>query len=160
LDGDWPRVNPGLQLLNGLAAWEWVGILLARGVVGLLFLLSGTGKLFRVQGRQRMVETLRGAGIPFPELNALLVSTVEFVFGALLLLGALTPLACVMLSGVMVVALVTARIPGIQARSVTGWLGEFLYLPELLYLVLLIWLFFAGPGWFSVDRCLIQGASA
>jgi putative oxidoreductase len=87
------------------------------------------------------------------------VSTVEFVGGSLLLLGALTPLACLMLSGVMVVALATARIPGIHASSVTGWLGEFLYLPEVLYLVLLIWLFLAGPGWLSVDQCLVRGRS-
>jgi putative oxidoreductase len=150
-------VVPGLHLLDGLPSWGWVGILLARLVVGLLFLLSGSGKLFSVPGRQRMVKTLQEAHVPFPEVNALLVSTVEFVGGGLLLLGALTPLACLMLSGVMVVALATARIPGIHASSLRAWLGEFLYLPELLYLVLLIWLFFAGPGWLSVDQCLLRG---
>ena len=72
-------VIPELQLLEGLASWEWVGMLLARVVVGLLFLLSGAGKLFRVPGRQRMVKTLQEAGVPFPELNALVISTVEFV---------------------------------------------------------------------------------
>jgi hypothetical protein len=60
-----------------LREWEWVGILLARLTVGLLFLLSGRGKLFRNDRRQQMQNTLREAHIPFPELNALLVSVVS-----------------------------------------------------------------------------------
>ena len=67
--------------------WEWVGILLARFAVGLLFLLSGAGKLFRSDRRETMLQTLREAGIPFPQFNASFVSVVEFVFGLLLVLG-------------------------------------------------------------------------
>ena len=95
------------------------------------------------------------AHVPFPELNALLVSTVEFVFGLLLVLGAITPLACAMLSGVMVMAIGTTAVRGIKATSPLGWLSEFLYLPEVLYLVILLWLFLSGPGWFSVDRLIL-----
>src|SRR6266567_5124571 len=90
--------------LSELHVWEWVGILVARVVVGLLFFLSGRGKLFVPERREQMRETLVAAHVPFPKLNALLVSTVEFVCGTLLILGALTPIACVMLSGVMVMA--------------------------------------------------------
>src|SRR6266567_3025589 len=80
--------------LSELHVWEWVGILVARVVVGLLFFLSGRGKLFVPERREQMRETLVAAHVPFPELNALFVSTVEFVFGLLLILGAITPLAC------------------------------------------------------------------
>jgi len=134
---------------------EWIGILLARLTVGLLFFLSGQGKLFRADRRAGMQQTLREAGVPLPELNALFVSTVEFVFGFLLIVGALTPLACVMLSGVMVVAIATTQMRGIRASAAIDWLAEFLYLPEVLYLVLLVWLFFAGPGWLSVDHLIL-----
>jgi putative oxidoreductase len=139
---------------DALKQWEWVGILLARLAVGLLFLLSGWGKLFRSDRRETMRQTLQEAGVPFPRFNAVLVAAVEFVGGFLLVVGALTPLACLMLIGVMVVAIVTTRIRTIKATSPIDWLAEFLYLPEVLYLVILVWLLFSGPGWLSVDHQL------
>ena len=84
------------------------------------------------------------------------VSTVEFVFGFLLIAGALTPLACVMLSGVMIVAIATTAIRNIKATSPLGWFSEFFYLPEVLCLVILVWLFFSGPGWLSVDQLFLS----
>jgi putative oxidoreductase len=140
------------MFLTALQQWEWVGILLARLAVGLLFVLSGSGKLLRPDRRDAMRKTLEAAGLPFPGVNAVFVASVEFCFGLLLVLGALTPLACVMLSGVMVVALASTRIRGIKAKSPIDWLAEFLYLPEVLYLVILVWLFFAGPGRLSIDH--------
>jgi len=142
-------------LLDAVHSWEWVGILLARVSVGLLFLLSGEGKLFRSDRRERMRHTLREAGVLYPELNATVVSTVEFVGGFFLIAGMLTPLACAMLSGVMLVALATTQIKRINASTASDWLAEFLYLPEVLYLVILVWLFFAGPGWLSVDHLML-----
>jgi putative oxidoreductase len=139
-------------VLGELHTWEWLGILIARLAVGLLFLLSGRGKLFVPERREEMRQTLVAAGVPFPEVNALFVATVEFVFGLLLILGALTPLTCVMLGGVMLVAIATTALRNIKATSPLGWLSEFLYLPEVLYLVILFWLLLSGPGWFSVDH--------
>jgi putative oxidoreductase len=139
-----------------LKDYESIGILLARLCVGLLFVLSGWGKLSRKDRKELMRQTLRGAGIPFPGVNAILVSVVELVFGALLFLGALTPVSCVMLGGVMVVAIATTRTRSIKASSATDWLSEFLYLPEVLYLVILAWLLLAGPGWFSIDHIMMS----
>jgi uncharacterized membrane protein YphA (DoxX/SURF4 family) len=96
-------------------------------------------------------DLLRRTGIPAPAMNAVFVSAVEFVFGLLLAVGLLMPLSCLMLRGVMVVALGTVILPGVQATSLTSWLRSVLYLPEVLYLVILVWLFFSGAGWFSVD---------
>ncbi len=142
--------------LSELHAWQWVGILLARVVVGLLFFLSGRGKLFVPERREQTRQTLVEAHVPFPEFNAVFVSTVEFVFGILLIFGAITPLACVMLSGVMVVAIATTAIRNIKATSPLGWFSEFFYLPEVLCLVILVWLFFSGPGWLSVDQLFLS----
>jgi len=142
------------SLTSTLRQWEWIGALLARLAVGLLFALSGGGKLFVPARREQMRATLREAGVPAPAKSAVVVSSVELVFGTFLVLGFLTPLCCLMLSGVMLGALATVAVPGIKADSVVGWLGEFLYLPEVLYLVILVWLFFSGPGWLSVDRLL------
>jgi uncharacterized membrane protein YphA (DoxX/SURF4 family) len=113
-----------------LHAWAWVGILLARVVVGLAFFLCGRGKLFVNERREQMRQALREAHIPFPEVNAVFVSTVEFLFGLLLVAGAATPLACVMLGGLMIVAVATTAVRTIKASSPLDWLSEFLYLPE------------------------------
>src|SRR6266550_7822522 len=87
-----------------LHAWAWVGILLARLAVGSAFFLSGRGKLFVNERREQMRQTLREAHIPFPQFNTVFVSTVEFTFGSFLVLGLATPLACVMLGCVMIMA--------------------------------------------------------
>src|SRR6266446_8921771 len=144
--------------LSELHSWEWLGILVARLAVGLLFFLSGRGKLFVPERREQMRETLVAAHVPFPEFNALFVSTVEVVFGLLLILGAITPLACAMLTGVIIVAIATTAIRNIKATSPLGWLSEFLYLPEVLFLVILFWLFLSCPGWFSVDHLILSNS--
>ena len=140
-----------LSWLRSLHQFEWIGMLIARLSVGTLFALSGSGKLFVRHRREEMVRTLRAAAIPAPEANALFVSSVELGCGCLLAIGFLTPLSCVMLSGVMVVALATTVLPTVKASSFGGWLSSVLYLPEVLYLVILLWLFLSGPGWFSLD---------
>ncbi|MGH9539670.1 MAG: hypothetical protein ACRD3H_17225, partial [Terriglobales bacterium] len=37
------------------------------------------------------------------------------------------------------------------ARQGISWLDDFLYLPEVLYVLFFIWLICSGPGRFSVD---------
>src|SRR6266513_4391489 len=139
-----------------LHAAQWLGILMARLAVGLLFFLSGRGKLFVPERREQMRETLVEAHVPFPELNAVFVSIVEFCLGLLLIFGALTPVACVMLGGVMIVAITTTAIRTIKAPPLLAWLSECLYLTEVLTLVILVWLFFSGPGWLSVDQLVLS----
>jgi putative oxidoreductase len=137
-----------------LARWEWLGQLLARVSVGLLFFISGRAKLFVEARRESMRKTMRQAGVPFPELTAGVTSGVEFVCGALLVAGLFTPVSCLLLIVVMIGALATTQIPALKAGSAIDWLGEFLYLPEVLYVVILVWLLLAGPGWLSLDRQL------
>jgi putative oxidoreductase len=144
------------SLFDELHAWQWLGILIARLAVGLLFFLSGRSKLFIAGRREVMRQTMINAHIPFPEFNALFVSTVEFVCGALLVIGALTPLACLMLGGVMITAIATTAIRNIKASAPLDWLSELLYLPEILYVVILLLLFLSGPGWFSVDSLILS----
>ena len=142
--------------VNELHSLEWIGILLARVAVGLLFFLSGRGKLLVPERREQMRQTLVEAHVPFPDLNAVFVSTVEFVCGFLLVIGALTPLACALLAFLMIVASRRQQFTNIKASSPAEWLAAFLYLPEPLYLVILIWLFFSGSGWLSVDNLLLS----
>lgn len=144
------------SFVNELHSLEWVGILVARVAVGLLFFLSGRAKLFVPERRRQIRQTLIEAHVPFPDFNAVFVSTVEFVCGLLLIIGAATPLVCALLACLMIVAIATIAIHNIKASSPAEWLAAFLYLPEPLYLVILIWLFFSGSGWLSVDNLLLS----
>jgi putative oxidoreductase len=139
------------SLWGGLQQYEWVGMLIARVAVGCLFALSGGGKLFVRSRRDAMFRTLLNVGVPAPAITSVLVSAIECTFGILLVVGFLTPVSSLMLSGVMIVALATVNLPQVKATSVIGWLRSVLYLPEVLYLVILVWLFFAGAGWASLD---------
>ena len=145
--------------VSELHSLEWVAIFLARVAVGLVFFLSGRAKLFVPERRKEMRQTLIKAHVVFPEFNAVFVSTVEFVCGLLLVLGLLTPLATALLAGVMIVAIATTAIRTIKATSPAEWLAGFLYLPEVLYLVILFWLFLSGPGWLSVDHLFLSRTS-
>jgi uncharacterized membrane protein YphA (DoxX/SURF4 family) len=61
-----------------------------------------------------------------------------------------------MLACVMIVAIATTAIPNIKAPPLLGWLSEFLYLPEVFYLLMLFWIFLSGPGWLSVDHLMLS----
>jgi putative oxidoreductase len=89
--------------------------------------------------------------VPFPHATALFVATVEFACGAGLALGLVTPVCAVMLTGDMIVAIATTSVRTIHASDALQWLDDFLYLPEVLYVLILVWLIFSGPGRYSVD---------
>ena len=128
---------------------------MARIAVGTLFFLSGRAKLFVRERREEMQQTLVEAHVPSPKFNAVFVSTVEFVCGLLLVLGAVMPLASALLA-VLMIAIATIAIRNVKGTSAVEWLAAFLYQPEVLYLVILIWLFFSGPGWFSIDHLFLS----
>ena len=137
--------------LTMLRAWEWMPVTAARVLIGIFFCISGGTKLFEKAQFGVVEQTMVQSHIPFPHANALFVATVEFACGAGLALGLLTPLCAAMLMGDMIVAIATNRIHSIQASSVLAWLDAFLYLPEVLYALILVWLIFSGPGRYSID---------
>src|SRR6516162_11599647 len=139
-----------------LRAAEWMPITAARVLIGIFFCISGGTKLLVPAQFSTMEQTMVQSHIPFPHANALFVSLVEFVCGGGLALGLLTPLCALMLVVVMIVAIMTNRIQSIQARGVLAWLDDFLYLPEVLYVMILAWLIFSGPGRYSIDGLIVR----
>ena len=100
-------------------------------------------------------ETLVKAKVPFPHQTAYFVSGVEFVCGSLLAVGFLSSPAGVALLIDMIVAVLTATLSTLpKGLSPLNWLDDFLYLPEVLYVLFFIWLICSGPGKFSVDYWL------
>jgi putative oxidoreductase len=150
---DWKRF---VQFaLSGSIDLEQYAILLVRVSLGLFFAISGANKLFVADGTKPVYETLVKAKVPFPQLTAYFVSSVEFVGGSLVTVGFLSSPACVVLLIDMVVAILTNTLSTMpKGLSPLGWLDDFLYLPEVLYVLFFIWLICAGPGKFSVDYWL------
>ena len=149
----WQAIQDALATLR---AAEWIPITAARVLLGVFFCISGATKLLVPARFTLMERTLAQSHIPFPHANALFVSLVEFVCGAGLALGLLTPLCALMLAVDMIVAVATNRIHSIQASGVLAWLDDFLYLPEVLYVMILVWLIFSGPGPYSIDGLIAQ----
>ena len=141
--------------LLGSSDLEQYAILLVRVSLGLFFAISGANKLFVASSRRSMYETLVQARVPFPHLMTYFVSGVEFVGGSLLAVGFLSSLACVALLVDMLVAILTTKLSAMpEGLSPLSWLDDFLYLPEVLYVLFFSWLVCVGPGKFSVDHWL------
>jgi putative oxidoreductase len=139
------------SVLTTLRAAEWTPVTAARVLIGIFFCISGGTKLF-VRAQFGVLEkTMVRIHVPVPYATALFVATVEVAGGAGLALGLLTPVCAAMLTGDMTVAVATTWIHTIQASGFLAWLDDFLYLPEVLYILILVWLVFSGPGRYSVD---------
>ncbi len=139
------------NVLTTLRAAEWMPVTAARVLIGIFFCISGGTKLF-VRAQFGVLEkTMVQIHVPFPYATALFVAMVEFACGAGLALGLLTPVCAAMLTGDMIVAVATTSIHTIQASGFLAWLDDFLYLPEVLYILILVWLIFSGPGRYSAD---------
>jgi putative oxidoreductase len=139
-----------------LRAAEWMPMTAARVLIGIFFCISGGTKLLVPAQFSIMEHTLAESHIPLPHANAIFVSLVEFACGAGLALGLLTPLCALMLAVTMIVAVATNRIHSIQASGVLSFLDDFLYLPEVLYIMILVWLIFSGPGRYSIDGLIVN----
>jgi len=137
-----------LELLRFLNSREWIAVLLARLSVGVLFFESGRGKLF--YKLNELVEYFAQLGIPFPHLQAPIVASIEFVGGICLVLGLATRVMSAPLAAIMAVAILTAQLDKVKT------VGDFLYLPEVLLLVIFIWLIFSGPGKFALDNYIAR----
>ena len=147
---DWKRL---VQFaLQGNGNVEQFAILLVRVSIGLFFAISGANKLFVAGGTKPVYDTLVQAKVPFPRQTAYFVSSVEFVCGSLMAVGFLSSPASVALLIDMIVATLTSALSTLpKGLSPLRWLDDFLYLPEVLYVLFFIWLLCSGPGKFSID---------
>ena len=150
---DWKRL---VQFaLQGSGDLEQYAILVVRVSIGLFFAISGGNKLFVAGGTKPVYETLVKAKAPFPHQLAYFVSGVEFVGGSLVTVGFLSSPASAALLIDMIVATLTSAISTIpKGLSPLSRLDDFLYLPEVLYVLFFLWLLCSGPGKFSVDYWL------
>ena len=129
------------------ASFIWSGPLLARLIVGYVFMLTGWTKLKYLPD---MINNFRDWGIPYPEILTPFVSGVECFGGLLLMVGLLTRAMGGMLAGIMVVAVISAKLDSIDS------LETLLGFEETAYFAIFFWLAIAGAGKASLDYLLYE----
>jgi putative oxidoreductase len=133
---------------------EGLPILLVRVVLGVMFAQSGYGKLFK--NHAGVVTFFTDLGIPLPALNAWFVGGVEFFGGLLLVAGLGTRIFAFMLSFTMLIATLTSILPDLKKDNKYSGITDLFFVPEVLAMLLLLWLVFSGPGPFSLDRLVAK----
>jgi len=132
---------------------------ISRVAVGLFFLLSGYHKLFDAQRHAALVLTLRSAGLRHTNVLQWLLPAAEFSGGLAVAMGLLSVPAAL---GLLIISIGATLSDGIKRiadwRPIdkADWLDDILYLPEVLYALLLLSVILAGPGPFSLDA-LVAG---
>lgn len=134
-----------------------IAFTVVRVALGAFFCASGFNKLFNPGRRATMLATLADLKIPFPQYNLWFVSGVEFLGGAALAIGLLTPFAALGLLAICTVACATdgpRRVKSYAPINRADWLADWLYLPETWYALTLGIVLAYGAGPWSIDRAL------
>jgi putative oxidoreductase len=130
-----------------------LGTLAIRGVVGPLFIGHGTQKLFGWFGGHGLEGTAgffeQGLALRPGKRHATAAGAAEALGGALLTIGALTPLAASMIAGSMVTAIRKVH------ASKGPWLTEGGYEYNAVILAAMFAITESGPGAMSVDRAVL-----
>ena len=128
---------------------QWLAPLVARVVVGEIFMTAGWGKL---QNLDAMIENFTSWGIPFPHILTPFTSGAEFVCGILLMLGLFTRISAGILGVIMIVAI--KSVLWVDVDSLDTLFG----FSESAYLVIFFWLAIAGAGKISIDHCICRSS--
>lgn len=137
-----------MKLLRTTAGQTDLGLTILRVIAGIIFAAHGGQKLF-VYGFDGVTGAFTQMGAPLPGITGPLVALLEFFGGIALVVGLLTRLAGLGLSGVMIGALVLVHLPA----------GFFLpngYEFVLLLLGASLTLVATGAGKYSVDALLAR----
>jgi putative oxidoreductase len=138
------------RIVVTLHTLAWIGPLLVRLTLGLVFATTGWGKLHNLDSVTQFFESL---SIPAPGFHATFVSGLEFIGGLLVLAGLGTRIISALLIGVMAVALWTAKWS--ELHGVVDLANTI----ELTYLVMFAWLVVSGAGAASLDHLLTRRGS-
>jgi putative oxidoreductase len=143
----------GLAVAGALA---FLPPLLTRLMMGQAYFFTGSGKLAHFD---RVVAYFTSLGIPMPELNAALVSNLEYYGSMALVLGLATRLVAAAMSVSMLVATFTAeRAHFFSALSLSGDTGLTDVVP-FVFGMFVLWLAVVGPGPVSLDALIARWLS-
>ena len=127
--------------------WQDSVLLLARVMLGAIFVESGFGKL---TGLAAFTTSMEGMGVPMASVAAPVGAAVEFFGGLAIVLGAWTWLAAILVAGFTVAATLLAHrfweFPAEQQR-----MQHIQFMKNIAIMGGLLALAAAGPGRFSLD---------
>src|SRR5262245_34719962 len=126
---------------------DW-GLLIIRVALGVVFVVHGLQKMF-VFGHAGVAGMLGQLGLPFPGVNAALITAAELGGGIALINGAFTRFAAAVLAFSMVVAIATVHISH-------GFFAPLGVEYPLTLLLVNIALTITGAGAFSLDALLTR----
>jgi putative oxidoreductase len=123
-------------------------IILIRLMTGLVFFSEGIQKFLFAStlGVGRFIKI----GLPIPEVLAPLAGATEIIFGALLIIGLFTRPAVIPLLIVILVAIISTKIPILLNKGL--WAAAHEARTDFSMLLGLIFLLISGGGRWSVDR--------
>ena len=128
-----------------------------RFALGWFFVLSGFHKLTNRERHKTFVETLRVLNIPHTGILQWFVPGVELFGGLGVAVGFLTPLAALGLLVICAVALFTnspAVVASYKPIDRADRVDDWLYQPEVMYALMLLYFIAAGAGPVSIDHLL------
>lgn len=143
-------------IIHGAQAGD-VAIALNRVALGLFFAISGYHKLFIPARHASLVATLKADKIPLLSFNAWFVPVVELIAGLTLTLGLLSVISALLLGAICLVATCCdgwARVCSYKPIDVADYVDDVLYLPEVLYGIMLLTVILTGPERYSLDYYL------
>lgn len=123
-------------------------VLVARVLMAALFLVAGYGKLMNYAG---LVKTIAGAGIPLPEVSAVITIIIELGGGILLVLGWKARWVALALAVFTVVAsFIFHAFWSVPADQLMMQRNNFLKNMAIVGGLLIVYVY--GPGRLSVDK--------
>ena len=120
-----------------------LGLLMLRIMAGVVFVVHGGQKLFLI-GLPGFAVSLAQLGIPAPPVAAVIVTLVEFVGGALLIIGLFARYAAALIAIDMLVAVLTVHLP-------RGFFNPRGFEYPLTLMVVNLALMLLGAGAWSID---------
>ena len=145
------------EFARSLPGQPETALAISRVAVGLFFLLSGYHKLFDAQRHATLILTLRSAGCNTSAFFSGCCRGAEFSGGLAVAVGLLSVPAALGLLIISIGATVSdgiKRIGDWRPIDKADFLDDMLYLPEVLYALLLLCVILAGPGPYSVDALI------
>jgi putative oxidoreductase len=139
---------------HGLATPEY-GLTAMRVAAGTFFAFSGWNKLTNKARHATIAKTMRDDKIPAPQLMEWFVPSNEFLAGTALAIGLLSSLSAGILAAICFVAMCCegkSRVASYAPINVLDRVDDWLYLPEIVYLVMLLSVVCGGGGPLSIDN--------
>lgn len=134
-----------------------LAMLVVRVSIGATFALNGYYKVFYPQRHASFVATLKSSGV-YNHFTEWSVCSIELLAGLGVLFGFLTPVSALGLLVIICTAVCTdsyKKLAGFYPLGFGDLVSDYLYLPEVLYAIMLVAIIVSGPGPYSLDSLIL-----